>query len=90
MTDDQPSEKANAAFRKIWSELGNGVHISEVVVRGLDRFAAEAVAEEREWLYGFVNRCWTFDNGQMHTHSWHDKQDCLEVIRKRGGKTDAD
>jgi len=27
-----------------------------------------------------VDKYWSFDNNQIHTHSWHDKQDCLEQI----------
>jgi hypothetical protein len=28
-----------------------------------------------------VLRRWTFDSHQQHTHSWHDMQDCAEIIR---------
>ena len=29
-----------------------------------------------------INKYWTFDSNQCHTHTWHDKQDCLEIIRE--------
>ena len=28
-----------------------------------------------------VLKRWTFDNYQQHTHSWHDRSDCFDVIR---------
>jgi len=27
-----------------------------------------------------INRLWTFDNDQQHTHTWHDKQKLIEEI----------
>lgn len=30
-----------------------------------------------------LDRHWQFDNGQVHTHTWHTKQDFLEKWRKR-------
>jgi hypothetical protein len=27
-----------------------------------------------------VQRRWTFDGAQQHTHSWHDMADCMELI----------
>jgi len=29
-----------------------------------------------------IDRYWKFDEAQQHTHSWHDKQDCLDELRK--------
>ena len=29
-----------------------------------------------------VDRYWTFNDNQQHTHTWHDKQDALAAIRK--------
>ena len=29
-----------------------------------------------------INRYWTFDDNQRHTHTWHDKQDCIDDLRK--------
>ena len=53
------------------------------------RAALRAVRdEERERVWGIVERYWTFDDGQQHTHSWHDKQDCFDAIEAtaaRGG-----
>ena len=28
-----------------------------------------------------VDRYWTFNDNQQHTHTWHDKQDALAAIR---------
>ena len=28
-----------------------------------------------------VDHYWSFDEHQMHTHSWHSKQDCLGLLR---------
>ena len=27
-----------------------------------------------------LNKYWTFDNDQQHTHSWHDKNECMKLI----------
>lgn len=32
-------------------------------------------------VVSIINRHWSFDPNQVHTHSWHGKQDCLEEIR---------
>lgn len=29
-----------------------------------------------------IDTYWTFDNGQRHTHTWHDKQDLLKAIEE--------
>lgn len=31
---------------------------------------------------------WTFNNDQQHTHTWHDMQDCAEVIRAAMAKAE--
>lgn len=36
---------------------------------------------QEEKLIKLINLYWTFDDNQRHTHSWHDKQDCIEQIR---------
>lgn len=41
----------------------------------------EAVAMCAEFLTD-LDWCWSFDNSQQHTHSWHDKQDFMERARK--------
>lgn len=28
-----------------------------------------------------LNKAWSFDENQQHTHSWHDKQDFIEWLR---------
>ena len=34
-----------------------------------------------ETVARLVDRHWTFSDTQQHTHSWHDKQECLESLR---------
>ncbi len=46
-----------------------------------------AVEAERAAIEKLIRERWTFGSGQEHTHSWHDFQDCLEVIRARGEGT---
>lgn len=36
---------------------------------------------QEEKLIKLINLYWTFDDNQRHTHSWHDKQDCIKQIR---------
>jgi hypothetical protein len=33
-------------------------------------------------LIELIDKYWSFDNTQCHTHTWHDKQDCIEAIEK--------
>ncbi len=33
-------------------------------------------------ILDLINAYWSFDTHQQHTHSWHDKQKCLEEIKK--------
>lgn len=28
-----------------------------------------------------VDAAWTFSDTQQHTHTWHDREDCLERLR---------
>lgn len=47
-----------------------------------DLIRLEAERKElREALY-LVKRRWTFSEDQQPTHTWHDREDCMEVIRK--------
>lgn len=52
-----------------------------------ERDAARAEAERMRALLkemlANVERSWTFDDGQRHTHSWHDLQDFRERWHKR-------
>ena len=36
--------------------------------------------EKQKKVMDAIDRYWGFDNKQQPTSSWHDKQDCLEVI----------
>lgn len=31
-------------------------------------------------IIDMVDRYWSFDKNQCHTHTWHDKQDCLKAL----------
>ena len=33
-------------------------------------------------IENIINKYWTFDENQHHTHTWHEKQDCLKDISK--------
>ena len=49
-----------------------------------DEICAEAKVEERDRIIQIVDRYWKFDERQIHMHSWHDKQDCLNALRSTG------
>jgi len=34
----------------------------------------------KQQLIDIINKYWSFDNNQVHTHTWHDKQDCIREI----------
>lgn len=34
----------------------------------------------KEKIIEIINRYWSFDAQQHHTHTWHDKQDCIKEI----------
>ena len=54
----------------------------------LERTIAAVRVEERERAAALVEKFWTFDNNQQHTHTWHCKQDCLDAIREPVKETD--
>jgi hypothetical protein len=31
----------------------------------------------------FISGKWSFDSNQVHTHTWHDKEDCLPLIENK-------
>lgn len=37
-------------------------------------------------IIDLLEKYWTFDHYQHHSHSWHDKQFCLETIRDMKGR----
>jgi len=39
------------------------------------------MSEKEKEIIDIVDRYWKFDNGQAPMSSWHDKQDCLELLR---------
>lgn len=45
--------------------------------------AARDARQALEDLIAELDTHWSFDNGQQHTHSWHDKQDFLEAWRAK-------
>lgn len=49
-------------------------------IRELESALATAGERMRE-LLADLKRCWSFDESQIHTHSWHTKQDFLERWR---------
>ena len=46
-----------------------------------DRDAGWAAAEALAGALEMVERRWTFNNDQHHTHNWHDWADCMELLR---------
>lgn len=36
----------------------------------------------KQTILNIINKFWTFDNQQQHTHSWHEKQDCIKEINE--------
>ena len=40
-----------------------------------------AYQEEQEWNISVLDKYWTFDGNQTHTHTWHCKQDAIAEIR---------
>lgn len=54
----------------------------EEQVEYLQRKLMERLSMEAELLKE-LDAYWSFDNGQYHTHSWHDKQDFLQKWRDR-------
>jgi len=46
---------------------------------------AEAVRALEEALAD-VDKSWSFNANQGHTHTWHEKQDCLERLRAAAAK----
>lgn len=48
-------------------------------------WAVELLATRRilDDLMTAIEYHWSFDNGQQHTHSWHDKQDFMNAWRAK-------
>jgi hypothetical protein len=57
-------------------DLAGHVRVLLERVRALEAVNGRLLAACKEVL-----RRWTFDDRQIHTHSWHDMQDCAEIIR---------
>jgi hypothetical protein len=36
----------------------------------------------QEDIIKIIDSYWGFDESQRHTHTWHDKQDCIERIKE--------
>jgi hypothetical protein len=81
-----PSEEAYNLANAIRELLDNGGYAitEDDAARRIDALVARKVEEERERGeqdrrdFAEVLRCyWSFDNGQQHTHSWHDREDFI-------------
>lgn len=53
----------------------------EAIATALEAARREAATEILAELRG----AWSFTDGQRHTHSWHDREDFIERMRKRYG-----
>lgn len=70
-------------FWAIVEKYGDGAHIDFPMK--LKSFIAEKIQEAekrgREEAVELVEKYWTFDENQQHTHSWHDRADFLQVAK---------
>lgn len=64
---------------------GTGFHIVKLTNKSKKALAQAIESHHKKLvieLLDKIDKCWSFDNAQQHTHSWHTKQDLLTKLRK--------
>jgi hypothetical protein len=56
-------------------------HLIDAIAAALRRAANEAASA----ILDDLDKCWSFDNDQQHTHTWHTKQGFMHKHRSKVG-----
>lgn len=63
-------------------DCGNAMLSAKYVAEFLTEIAVPLIREETvNDCVAEVKKHWTFGDDQRHTHSWHDRADCLEKLQ---------